>query len=52
LLCLPWDSFLVSNDCVKIERVFESAQDGAVEKRWLWQKILHARRVERELGGS
>ena len=42
MLCLPWDSFLVSNDRPKIEQVFESRQDGAVEKPRLWRKILHA----------
>ena len=46
-VCLG-NSFFVSNDCLKIERVFKSAQDGAVEKPALWRKILHALRVERE----
>ena len=45
MLCLPWDSFLVSNDRPKIEQVFESRQDGAVEKPRLWRKILHVQRV-------
>ena len=45
MLCLPWDSFLVSNDRPKIEQLFELRQDGAVEKPRLWQKILHVQRV-------
>ena len=45
MLCLPWDSFLVSNDRPKIEQVFELRQDGAVEKPRLWRKILHVQRV-------
>ena len=45
MLCLPWDSFLVSNDRRKIEQLFESRQDGAVEKPRLWRKILHVQRV-------
>jgi hypothetical protein len=47
LLCLPWDSFRVSNGCLKIEQVFESMQEGAVENPKLWRKILHGRRVKR-----
>jgi hypothetical protein len=47
VLCLPWDSFRVSNDCLKIEQVFESMQEGAVENPKLWRKILHGRRVKR-----
>ena len=47
VLCLPWDSFRVSNDCLKIEQMFESRQDGAVENPKLWRKILHGRRVKR-----
>jgi hypothetical protein len=37
-LCLPWDSFLVSNDCLKIEQTFESRQDRLAEKRHLVAK--------------
>jgi hypothetical protein len=49
VLCLPWDSFLVSNDRPKIEQLFESRQDGAVEKPRLWRKILHVQRVDNGL---
>ena len=45
MLCLPWDSFLVSNDRPKIEQMFESRQEGAVENPELWRKILHVQRV-------
>ena len=45
MLCLPWDSFLVSNDRPKIEQLFKSRQDGAVEKPRLWRKILQVQRV-------
>ena len=52
MLCLPWDSFLVSNDRPKIEQVFKLRQDGAVEKPRLWRKILHVQRVNnRSLDG-
>ena len=50
MLCLPWDSFLVSNDRPKIEQVFELRQDGAVEKPRLWRKILHVQRVNNGSG--
>ena len=46
MLCLPWDSFLVSNDCPKLEQTFDSRQDGAVENPELWRKILHGRHVK------
>ena len=45
MLCLPWDSFLVSNDRPKIEQLFKSRQEETVEKPRLWRKILHAQRV-------
>ena len=50
VLCLPWDSFLVSNDRPKIEHMFESRQDGAVEKPRLWRKILHVRALITAIG--
>ena len=31
VLCLPWDSFRVSNDCLKIEQVFESGKMGLLK---------------------
>ena len=34
MLCLPWDSFLVSNDCPKLEQMFE------FEARWGLLKTL------------
>jgi hypothetical protein len=40
-LCLPWDSFFVSNDCLKIERTFELRQGRLAEKRHLWRNKLH-----------
>jgi hypothetical protein len=49
-LCLPWDSFRVSNDCVKIEQVFESRQAGLSKNPRLWRKILHARDVKSRAG--
>ena len=33
MLCLPWDSFLVSNDRPKIEQLFESSKTGLWKNR-------------------
>ena len=46
MLCLPWDSCRVSNNCLKIEQVFELRQEGSVENPEPWQEILHVRHVK------
>jgi hypothetical protein len=42
MLCLPWGSSRVSNNCLKLEQAFESGQDEGVKNLELWQKVLHA----------
>ena len=46
MLCLSWGSFRVSNDCLKIEQLFESGKMGLL-KTQRWRKKLHGCRVKR-----